>query len=207
MEIKMIQTVPMGENIYIVSINDKALIIDPGGEEEQIVHYLEENDLKPQMILLTHGHGDHIYAADDLRKRYKIPIVAHMEEKEILNDYKMNWSEHLVGRTELDADIYVTEASEMDFEGETISFIHTPGHTKGGMCIKIDDTVFVGDTLFKMSVGRTDLPTGSMRQILHSIRKIVALPDDTVLLPGHGPATTAKFERENNTFITRFEKK
>ncbi|MDO5755443.1 MAG: MBL fold metallo-hydrolase [Tissierellia bacterium] len=196
----------MGENIYILSQNKDAIIIDPGGEEGRMDHYIKEKGLNPKMILLTHGHGDHIFAVDHLREKYNIPVIAHEEEKEILEDGEKNWSGQLGQFMEICADEYITEKEIKKFGDYEIRFLHTPGHTKGGMCIHVGNYLFTGDTLFKQSIGRTDLPTGSMRSLLASLNKIVQLDKDTIVLPGHGPASTVGFEKEHNTFITRFQK-
>lgn len=208
MQLEVFTTDWIGENCYILSENGHAVMVDPGGREEEITHYLEENRLSLEMILLTHGHADHILALDYFRQKTGAPVYAHREEAPILADPTANWSEKLFRKTISEkADVTVDENTQLTWAGHPIKIWHTPGHSAGSICIEIGPYLFTGDTLFKESVGRTDLPTGSMKKILHSIQKLMALPDECIVLPGHGPASTIGHERQANTFITRFEKK
>lgn len=193
-------------NCYlIVNEEDKqCLIVDPADEYKKIVMMIERTGCVPKGIFLTHGHFDHILAADELRNAYGIKIYASEDEKAILDSPDMNLSS-LMGRTPvaLKADVYLRDGEELEAAGIKIRAIHTPGHTKGSMCYYIESAkvLMSGDTLFSESVGRTDFPTGSMSEIVNSIKnKLFELPDETRVYPGHGDATEIDYEKQYNPF-------
>lgn len=193
-------------NCYII-INEETnecLIVDPGASANQLASRINADNLKPIAILLTHGHFDHAGASRGLAKVFDISIYAHEAEDDTLKEPKKNVS-WMVGRAECySADIYVSEKEELDLAGFTIQVLHTPGHTEGGCCyyFKEDGVLFSGDTLFAESVGRTDFPGGSMSQLVRSIReKLMVLPDETVVYPGHNDSTTIKTERNYNPYL------
>ncbi len=197
---------PVQTNCYF-AINKEtkeALVIDPGEEAARLMQQIRAQGLTVAAILLTHGHFDHAGAAEELSTLCNAPIYAHEAEKETLESEKLNacW---MIGKKETyRADLFVKDEQELDLAGFHIRVLFTPGHTKGGCCyyFPYENVVFSGDTLFQMSVGRTDLEGGSMSQIVHSIQeKLMSLPEQTVVYPGHGEATTIETERMYNPYL------
>ena len=196
-------------NCYFVYVEgtDKALVFDPADKGNYIYDILSEKGFQVAAILLTHGHFDHIGAVNAVRKKYSdIPVYAYKEEKAILEDPVLNESS-VMGTEELSLkDIsYLDDGAELSLVGETWKLIATPGHTVGSCCYFVESApvLFSGDTLFSGSCGRTDLATGSMPAIINSIRNVLMkLPDETMVLPGHGPNTSIGIERKQN-FIMR----
>lgn len=205
MKIKQYVVGEVSTNCYIV-INEETsecLVIDVGASASKIALRMKQEGLQPKAILLTHGHFDHVSEAEELAKEFNILSYAYEGEEETLKDMHKNAS-WMLGRDEsYTADVYVKE-EVLDLAGFQIQVLHTPGHTKGGCCyyFKEHDVLFSGDTLFAGSVGRTDLAGGSMSQIVRSIQeKLMTLPDETVVYPGHGQATTIKTERNENPYL------
>lgn len=191
------------ENVYIVSIDKICFIVDPGYDFEGIREIIDENNLKPKFIILTHGHGDHIGSADDLRRLYDIPIYACIDEKELLLDPSKNLTDMMYGEISLTADYYFKDSDEIEFLDKNLKIIQTPGHTKGGVCILIENHLFTGDTLFAGSVGRSDLPTSDYDMLMNSVNnKLMKLNDDIIIHPGHNSDSTIGQERVNNPFIS-----
>ena len=193
-------------NCYF-AINDETkevLIVDPGDNARQLADRIRQEDLKPVAVLLTHGHFDHAGGAAELAREFQIPVYAHEDEKETLEDPKLNVSWMMGKEEHFSADEFVTDEQELDLAGFHIRVLHTPGHTVGGCCyyLPYEDVVFSGDTLFCMSVGRTDFPKGSMSSIVRSIKeKLMVLPERTIVYPGHGPKTSIKVEAEYNPYL------
>ena len=206
MEINHYISGPLGVNCYLVvdERTKKAFIVDPGGENTKLIDYVEANKIQVEYIILTHGHGDHIGGVEAYKNRYpNAKIVAYADEKELLNDPKVNCSTMICGRSiSIDADIYVTDGEKMKVGEMELTFIHTPGHTPGGMCIYVGNALFSGDTLFAQSVGRTDFPKSSFEALAAAIRnKLFILPANTEVYPGHMGATTIGIEKEYNPFV------
>jgi len=206
LEIKTLVVSPFEENCYLVwePEHHNGVIIDPGDEDELIVSQVEKNGFEPQAILLTHGHGDHIGAVKPLKEKYDIPIYIGKEDAPMLQSPSENVS--AVFGYEIvcpPADHLVSDGDVIGFGKMKFTVIDTPGHSKGGVCYHIDRFLFCGDTLFKNSVGGTDLPGGDYETLIASIdKKLLPLPDDLICFPGHGPATTIGEERRNNPFIS-----
>ncbi len=198
---------PVMTNCYIV--NDDlggAVVIDPGENAKGIIARLEEVKAKPAAILLTHGHFDHITAVPALLKEYPgTPVYAYREERVLLEDAKVNESASMGGGgIVLKSVSYLEDGAELDLLGETWKLIATPGHTIGSCCWYVESAsvLFSGDTLFAGDCGRTDLATGSMQSIIHSIREVLMqLPDDTTVLPGHEEMTSIGLERKRNSVM------
>lgn len=191
-------------NCYIIFNREgEAIIVDPGGEPEKISLFIDNRNLRPLMIINTHGHADHCGGNKFLMERYSIPILMHEADMEILRSFENKFIFPLMkGNPSPDPERFLIDEELIDFGGASLKIIHTPGHTPGSICIFADGILFSGDLIFSGSVGRTDLPGGSWSQLINSIRnKILVLPDDTLILPGHGPSTTVGEERENNPFL------
>lgn len=197
----------VGTNCFIAcnSKTKETLIIDPGDNAQALIDHIDENGLRPAAVLLTHGHFDHCMAAQETAQHYHVPIYVHEEDKEIMENPAYNCSGMLGRQMIFHADQYFHgEKDHLSIAGFEIDVLHTPGHTPGGVCfyVKSDGILFSGDTLFCQSVGRTDFPKGSMSQLVRGIKeKLLELPDDTNVLPGHGEWTTIGSERRQNPFL------
>ncbi|MHC4114037.1 MAG: MBL fold metallo-hydrolase [Planctomycetota bacterium] len=196
-------------NCYILRDSasaDACLIIDTGLDPDPLLDFLAEHKLNPVALILTHGHADHTAAIPILRKSYpEIKVYIHKFDAEMLTDRGNNLASLAgVSFSTAPAEVMLTEGQTIDLAGISLKVLHTPGHTPGGVCLynKDNTIVFVGDTLFAGSVGRTDFPGGNMPQLIEGIRqKLLSLPDDTICYPGHGPVTTIGEERNNNPFL------
>lgn len=194
----------MGENTYVVGDENtkKCIVVDPGANLVDIMNFVKRQNLNVEYIVLTHGHGDHITNVLTLKDATNAKIVAHEEEKEILIDKRKNLSASLPSNTvELDADIYVKDNDTLKVGDMKLKFIHTPGHTPGSMCIKIDKHMLAGDTLFAGSIGRTDFYGGDYKKMEKSLKRLKNQDDDITVYPGHGPNSTLKIEKMTNPFM------
>lgn len=180
-----------------------ALVIDPGDRGEQIYEGLKRKGFRVEAILLTHGHFDHIQGVNGLKKCSGAPVYAYEGERDICEDARINLSVQ-TGRPEtVRADHYEKDGSVMKLAGFTIRLIATPGHTHGSCCYYLEEerVLFSGDTLFAGSVGRTDFPTGSMSGLVRSVKeKLLVLPEDVRVYPGHGEETTIGEEKRYNPY-------
>jgi hydroxyacylglutathione hydrolase len=196
-------------NCYIARSSEQAtdcLIIDTGLDVQALPAFLDRHKLTPAAVILTHGHADHIAGVNALRQQYPLlEVYIHKLDAELLTDSVANLSFMAGGSfTAEKADCIVDEGDIIEKAGIRLRVIHTPGHTSGGMCLYAEDdnVIFVGDTLFADSVGRADFPGGNMRQLIEGIRtKLLVLPDETVVCPGHGGRTTIGREKANNPFL------
>ncbi len=205
-EIKRLILGMVRTNCYIVYTKDtkKAVIIDPAAEANKIIRTISELAVVPEAVLLTHGHFDHIIAADALRKEYGIPICILEEEANMLEDAMQNCSSMFLTAYTTTADKLLRDGETLDFLNGTFKVIATPGHTSGSACYysKEEGILFSGDTLFEGSIGRTDLPTAKPSKIHVSIReKLFVLPEDTLVLSGHGEETTIGEEKQHNPYV------
>lgn len=204
-----------GTNTYFVYREgaEECIVIDPADYGRQIFANLKKNNLRVVGILLTHGHFDHIWgveglkaAANEVAKHHgydPVHVFACEAERELLQDAGLNVSENAGRACALDADVYVKDGDEISIAGIRCRVIATPGHTEGGCCFYFEEAGFCvcGDTIFQESVGRTDLPTGSMGTLVRSIKeKLFVLPEDIKLYPGHGDSTTVGHEKKYNPF-------
>lgn len=191
----------MGVNCYVVwdEQTREALIIDPGADAESIKDILRKKRLSAKFIINTHGHIDHIGADAQLG----LPIWIHKDDADFLDDSTKNLSAFFASPQKVRSPSHLLEDKEkIKLGGVTLEVLHTPGHTPGGICLAGGGIVFSGDTLFFEGIGRTDFPYGSSPDLLSSIKdKLMSLPDDTLVYPGHGPQTTIGRERKNNPFL------
>lgn len=193
-----------GENTYLIADKNtrEGAVIDPGGEIDDLMKFVEDNFINVKYIILTHGHGDHIGCVPNLKEATNACIIANSQEQEILLDKKKNLSYRMhCGSIEFDADKYVNDGDNMKLGELKLKFIHTPGHTKGGMCVKIENHMFTGDTLFAGSMGRTDLYSGDNNQMKKSLNRLKKYEDDIIVYPGHGPNTTIGIEKATNPYL------
>ena len=198
----------LGVNCYILHNEGEreAVAIDPGGSEETVWHCLEESGLTLKAILNTHAHGDHIGAIDFLRENTGAKLYIQEADAPKLLDAHKNLSAFMgapiVTRP---ADILLHGGEVLEIGSMKFTVLHTPGHSPGGVCYRMEDRVFSGDTLFAESVGRTDFPGSSAQALLKSVReKLLVLPDETRVYCGHGPETTIGHEKRCNPYINGF---
>ncbi len=205
-EIKSMTLGMVATNCYLIINKEtkEALLIDPADNALRISKVIEENVCTLKAILLTHGHFDHIMALNELKKRYNVPVYAHEEEEDVLKQSSLNMSGMIGQIYTTQADIYVKDGEHLKLAGLDIIVLHTPGHTKGGVCYYLPEekVLMSGDTLFHCSIGRTDFPTGSMSQLVRSVKEqLFVLPDDVQVYPGHDSVTSIGYEKQYNPFF------
>jgi glyoxylase-like metal-dependent hydrolase (beta-lactamase superfamily II) len=178
-------------------------VVDPGAEPEKIIPFIAEEGLRPIVLINTHGHLDHIGANRDIKDKYHVPLLIHDADKDLLGKMQnLELSLFLGAQDSPPADRLIRSGEDIVIGNGSLRVLHTPGHTPGSVGLLGDGFVLSGDTLFFEGVGRTDLPGGNQKQLEASIRdKFMILPDDVVVLPGHGPLTTIGQERQNNAFL------
>ena len=182
----------------------KVIFIDPADYGDQIYKAMKDNGFEVAAILLTHGHFDHIWGCSRLRQLTSAPVYAYEGEEKVLLSADLNVSAGAGRACTVKANTLLKDGEEVTIEGMTFKLIATPGHTQGSCCYYFEEAnmLISGDTLFEESVGRTDLPTGSMSTLVRSVKdKLFELPDDVVVYPGHGDSTTIGHEKKYNPFI------
>jgi glyoxylase-like metal-dependent hydrolase (beta-lactamase superfamily II) len=203
-----IETITVGGfamNCYLVIDEEsgEAIYIDPGAEAEHLIEKVSELGVTPKFIINTHCHIDHTAEVASVKNHFNIPFYIHKSELSLLDSLKDQgnfFGVDVLGIPEVTD--YVDEGDTLNFGTKQITIFHTPGHSPGGISIKIDNSVFVGDCLFMDSIGRTDLPGGNYEQLIGSIKtKLLTLEDSTNVYPGHGPSTTIGRERLHNPFL------
>jgi hydroxyacylglutathione hydrolase len=195
------------ENGYILHRegSPEAILIDPGAEPQTWLTQLDKRGLRPVLILATHAHLDHVGAIAGIQQAHEAPLRLHEDEQQVLDT--LDWQCELFSMPKIDppqVDRPITDGEKIEAAGIRLHAIATPGHTPGGTCYHVPeiDRVFTGDTLFDGTVGRTDLPGGDSAQLVSSLTRLCkTLPDETIVLPGHGPTTTIKKERTTNPFF------
>jgi glyoxylase-like metal-dependent hydrolase (beta-lactamase superfamily II) len=193
-------------NCYLVYCEEtlQCAVVDPGAEPERIFLEIAEAELKPVVIINTHGHVDHIGANRDMKDHFGVPLYIHAADSPMLGKIQqLELSLFLGAKDSPPADHLMSDGEEIKIGNSVLRVLHTPGHSPGSVSLLGDGFLLSGDTLFFEGVGRTDLPGGSQKQLEQSLReKVMTLPDETVILPGHGPLTSVGQERVNNPFIT-----
>lgn len=205
LQVHSLITGPFQENSYILSdmLSKDCILIDPGDEAEKICYFIDSNKFNPIAIINTHAHLDHIGAVQEIKNKYNIPFYLHYLEKPILESYPMSC--RLFGITVKPiptVDNWIQEGGELNIGTFKFSIIETPGHTPGGCCLLIEKLLFVGDTLFHGSVGRTDLPGGDWGMLEESLLYLMEnVKSDVTVYSGHGIETNLRIEKEKNPFL------
>ncbi len=189
MDVENLTVGPLAANCYIAAGGGQAVIIDPGAEPRRILKAVD--GMEVAAILVTHGHSDHVGAADEVAARTGAPFMAPAGDSRLLE-----------GRVKVRPVRFLDDGDQLDFGGFSLAVIATPGHTPGSICFFSPGEIFSGDTLFAGGVGRTDLSGGSAEDLFNSIReRIFTLPEDTVVRPGHGEQTSVGREKRANPFF------
>lgn len=204
MKIHILPLGPIQTNCYIVvdETTGKCLVIDPGGDGDKVVRFIEENKLELEAIALTHGHFDHIGGIESIMENMPVPLYMHSNDKAFLDDSNLNLSIYMGKGFSVKAHpILVKEGDGIACGKLQFTVIETPGHTTGGICYYGNGVLFSGDTLFKHSIGRTDFPGGNQTVLINNVKsKLYKLPVDTIVYPGHGEKTTIGEEIKGNVF-------
>jgi glyoxylase-like metal-dependent hydrolase (beta-lactamase superfamily II) len=193
------------ENCYILwKQSDAAIIIDPGAEADRLSRFLNDKGLTPVLYLMTHGHMDHISALAEMRKRYPAPIALHQADAVWAFTEANSWPPfYPIPQDPGPIDIHLAEGQHHTHGGINYNVMETPGHSPGSVSFIFEEchTMISGDTIFKQGVGRTDLPYADPDVFENTLRLLLNLPDNIVVLPGHGPKTTMAMEKEENPFL------
>lgn len=206
MIIKELAVGPIMANCYILGCEEtrEAVVIDPGDEADRILQVLADENLKLKYIINTHGHFDHVGANKEMKAATGADILIHSFDEPMLSHLSQAARQFGLDGVENSppSDRAIDDGDEITFGNITLKVIHMPGHSRGGIALHTDAVVFVGDSLFAGSIGRTDLPGGDYRTLISSIKeKLFLLPDDTMVYTGHGPRTTIKAEKISNPFV------
>ena len=206
LNIEMLPLGPLQTNAYLLAKPDtgRCVVIDPGMNPQPLIRRI--GDMEVEAILLTHAHFDHMGGVDELRKLKRCPVYLHDAEAEWLTNAKLNgsarWSDVTPPLVTDPAEFALDHGMTLKLLGETIRVYYTPGHSPGSVSFHLGGVLFGGDVLFRQSVGRTDLPGGSTRELYDSIHMhLFKLPDETIVYPGHGPKTTIGYEKEHNPYV------
>lgn len=208
MLIKQITVGPLQSNCFIIGDEEtsESIVIDPGDEPDLIMDVINGNGLKVNYIVCTHGHFDHVGAVSDIKGKTGAKVVIHKDEIEIYHaarDMATFWGYEVERLPE--PDMLVDDGDRIMVGNMSFTIIHTPGHSPGGICLYGEGIVVTGDTLFAGSVGRTDFYGGDMNKLKESFNRLMLLPGETRVLPGHGPDSTIDIERRDNPFASDFE--
>src|SRR4030042_442571 len=194
---------PIENNCFIIGDENtkEVLVIDPGDEPDRILDLIKENNFKLKYIICTHAHFDHVGAIPDLKNEIDAKIVLHRDDLEI---YRSSTDQAALWGYEIDPlpepDMFVSEGDKIEVGGLSFEILHTPGHSPGGICLYGEGILVTGDTLFAGSIGRTDLHGGDIEKLKKSFKRLMSLPDEIKVLPGHGPLSTIGQERVGNFF-------
>lgn len=203
---RVLPIMPFGTNCYLVASNQTrdGMVIDPAGDAAKILSDASELNLKIGLIVVTHAHPDHIGAITQVKEATKAKFAMHVAEARVFSEHDPSWFAWFGPdfQPPPTPDRLLEDGDSIELSDISFRVLHSPGHSVGGICIAGHGVVFSGDTLFNMGVGRTDGPGGDYGLLISSIRsKLLTLPDNTVVLPGHGPKTTIGWERQRNPFL------
>lgn len=203
-----ISCIPLGHleaNCYVIECEEtkKAAVIDPGGDPSEVISYLKEKGLTLEYIIDTHAHMDHVAGNDPLRDATGAKLLIHRLEADSLNGPRPHISPNMGFPTKFKTpDRLLEEGDIIEVGNIKLKVLHTPGHTRGGICLVSDGVVFTGDTLFNCSIGRSDFTGGNYEDLITSIKtKLLTLPDETLVCPGHMGDSTIGYERKHNPFL------
>ena len=192
-------------NTYLVWDEDsmEAMLIDVAAPSQEIINEIKSLNLKLKFLINTHGHGDHIGGNKSIKQNFDIQLLIHEDDAETITDPYKNlstfWGDGIISPS---ADIKLKGGEKFKLGNKELTIIHTPGHSEGGISILIKNLLFSGDTLFAGAIGRADMPGGDYNTLVRSIReKLFKLPDDTIVLPGHGPSTYIGREKRENPYV------
>lgn len=205
MIIRKLEVGPIMANCFILGCEDtkEAVVIDPGDDADRILMELAKSELKVKYLINTHGHFDHVGANKRMKDVTQAQLAIHPHDENMLNELSMSAAMFgMAAENSPEPDVLLNDGDEISFGNITLTVIHTPGHSMGGICLYTKGHLFAGDTLFAGSIGRTDLPGGDYDTLINSIKtKLLGLDDDTVVYTGHGPETSIANEKRMNPFL------
>jgi hydroxyacylglutathione hydrolase len=207
LDLARIHTLVVGQlqtNCYLIESQGQALIVDPGDEPERIIRFIKDINASPTCIVATHTHFDHVLGVDGVRKATKTQFLIHPEDLPMLQSMQSRVRQFMGFEVPPPpkVDGYLKDGDSLKLGDETIRVLHTPGHSPGSISMSGKGYVLTGDALFNQSIGRTDLPGGDLKTLIHSIREqLFKLDDNTTVYPGHGPETTIGDEKLANPFV------
>ncbi|MDR3071806.1 MAG: MBL fold metallo-hydrolase [Endomicrobium sp.] len=205
-QVKKILSGALDTNCYVVydPENLHAAIVDPGEDGVKVISEIEREKFKPEILINTHGHYDHILSDDEVRSRFKIPLAVHKDEVSMLFDAYKNGSSlfsNVGAKIVKNPDMLLEDDQKVNLSFTSFKIMHTPGHTKGGICLLFDDFLITGDTLFAGTIGRTDLYGGDDEKMRESLSELKKLEASLIIYPGHGSRTTLSNELRHNQYL------
>ena len=205
MIINVLPVGPFEANCYVVGSEKtgEGMLIDPGDEADEILGNVAGQKLHIGLIVLTHGHIDHIGAVKEVKDATKAPVAIHADSAKSLIRNATNTMLGLSYPVPPEPDRLLKEGDTIKVGDLSFTVMHTPGHSPGSICLYGEGVLFSGDTLFREGIGRSDLPGGNTHTLMASLQRLMTLPPDTVVYPGHGPKTTIGWEKEHNPFLDR----
>lgn len=205
MELTTLSNGVFGSNTYIIENQKNCAVIDCGNRPKDILRVIKDKNLTVKYIILTHGHIDHILYAGELKNETGALLCIHHDDLSLYSDSTVNGYDLFgfnIDVLKLPPDYFIKDGDKLPLGDSLLEIIHTPGHSPGGVCVLFGNMLFTGDTLFQLSIGRTDLFGGSLQKLMESVKtRLFTLDDAVVVYPGHGPSTNIGFEKENNPYV------